>query len=86
MLWLGARSYSFYLVHIWVLLEIDHILASGDSIATRLAIMTAVGFPLTVFWAALSYRFVERPFLERKQRTTQHAPAEPAPVALEPAR
>ena len=25
MLWLGARSYSFYLIHIWVLLEIDHI-------------------------------------------------------------
>jgi peptidoglycan/LPS O-acetylase OafA/YrhL len=73
-------------VHIWVLLEIDHILGAGESIATRLAIMSAIGFPLTALWAALSYRFVERPFLERKLRTTQHAPAEPPPVAFGPAR
>ncbi|MCA1679998.1 MAG: hypothetical protein LC777_14165, partial [Actinobacteria bacterium] len=86
MLWLGARSYSLYLVHIWVLLELDHILGDGHSIATRLAIMGGIGFPLTVLSAALSYRFVERPFLERKLRTTQHAPLEPAPAALEPAR
>jgi peptidoglycan/LPS O-acetylase OafA/YrhL len=86
MLWLGARSYSFYLVHIWVLLELDHIIGHGHSIATRLAIMGAIGFPLTVLSGALSYRFVERPFLERKLRTTQHSPPEPAPAALEPAR
>jgi peptidoglycan/LPS O-acetylase OafA/YrhL len=86
MLWLGARSYSIYLLHIWVLLEIDHVLGDGEGIWTRLAIMGAVGFPVTVIAGALSYRFVERPFLERKLRTTQHAGAEPAPAALEPAR
>jgi peptidoglycan/LPS O-acetylase OafA/YrhL len=86
MLWLGARSYSFYLVHIWVLLELDHILGRGESIETRLAVMALVGFPLTVLSGALSYRFVERPFLERKLRTTQHAPPEPAAPVLEPAR
>ena len=86
MLWLGARSYSFYLVHIWVLLELDHILGRNDSIETRVLVMGLIGFPLTVLSGALSYQFVERPFLERKQRTTQHAPPEPAPVALEPAR
>src|SRR5918998_958897 len=86
MLWLGARSYSFYLVHIWVLLELDHLLGRNDSIETRVAIMGLIGFPLTVLSGALSYRFVERPFLERKQRTTQHAPPEPAAPALEPAR
>src|SRR5918998_518003 len=78
MLWLGARSYSFYLVHIWVLLELDYIIGRGESIETRLAIMGLIGFPLTVLSGSLSYRFVERPFLERKQRTTQHAPPEPA--------
>jgi peptidoglycan/LPS O-acetylase OafA/YrhL len=86
MLWLGARSYSFYLVHIWVLLELDHILGRGESIETRVLVMGLIGFPLTVLSGALSYRFVERPFLERKQRTTQHAPSEPAAPALEPAR
>ncbi|HWC26962.1 MAG TPA: acyltransferase, partial [Solirubrobacteraceae bacterium] len=86
MLWLGARSYSFYLVHIWVLLELDHILGEGHGIATRLAVLGAIGFPLTVLSGSLSYRFIERPFLERKQRTTQHAPPEPATPALEPAR
>lgn len=86
MLWLGARSYSFYLVHIWVLLELDHIMGEGDGIATRVAVMGLIGFPLTVLAGSLSYRFVERPFLERKQRTTQHAPPEPAVPALEPAR
>jgi peptidoglycan/LPS O-acetylase OafA/YrhL len=86
MLWLGARSYSFYLVHIWVLLELDHILGEGDSIQTRVLVMGLIGFPLTVLSGSLSYRFVERPFLERKQRTTQHAAPEPAAPALEPAR
>jgi peptidoglycan/LPS O-acetylase OafA/YrhL len=86
MLWLGARSYSFYLVHIWVLLELDHILGRGESIQTRVAVMALVGFPLTVLSGSLSYRFIERPFLERKQRTTQHAPPEPAAPVLEPAR
>lgn len=86
MLWLGARSYSFYLVHIWVLLELDHIIGRNDSIATRAAVMGLIGFPLTVLSGSLSYRFVERPFLERKQRTTQHSPAEAAAPALEPAR
>jgi peptidoglycan/LPS O-acetylase OafA/YrhL len=86
MLWLGARSYSFYLVHIWVLLELDYIIGRGESIETRLAIMGLIGFPLTVLSGSLSYRFVERPFLERKQRTTQHAPPEPAAPVLEPAR
>jgi len=96
MLWMGARSYSFYLVHIWVLLEIDHALGQGESIAARAAIMVAVGLPLTTAIAALSYRFVERPFLERKRRPvtrgTDGGPAgppvvaEPVPVAVGPAR
>lgn len=86
MLWLGARSYSFYLVHIWVLLELDNLLGRNDSLETRVLVMGLIGFPLTVLAGMLSYRFVERPFLERKQRTTQHAPPEPAAPALEPAR
>ncbi|MEY2441898.1 MAG: hypothetical protein QOJ46_1324 [bacterium] len=68
MLWMGERSYSFYLAHIWVLYEIDHALGGGESIATRAAIMAAVALPVTTAIAALSYRYVERPFLERKRK------------------
>ena len=34
MLWMGERSYSFYLAHIWVLYEIDHALGAGESVGT----------------------------------------------------
>jgi peptidoglycan/LPS O-acetylase OafA/YrhL len=68
MLWMGERSYSFYLAHIWILLELDHALGAAQSIGTRVAIMTVVALPLTTAIAALSYRYVERPFLERKRR------------------
>ena len=68
MLWMGERSYSFYLLHIWVLLEIDHALGDGASLPERFAIMVAIGLPLTTAVAALSYRYVERPFLERKRK------------------
>ncbi|MEA2153879.1 MAG: hypothetical protein QOE11_19 [Solirubrobacteraceae bacterium] len=86
MLWMGARSYSFYLAHIAVLLEIEHVLG-GESIAARVAIMTAVGLPVTTAIAALSYRYVERPFLERKRRPVTRGmdggPAGP-PVGADP--
>ena len=68
MLWMGERSYSFYLLHIWVLLEIDNALGDGESLSTRAAIMVLVALPVTTALAALSYRYVERPFLERKRK------------------
>lgn len=76
MLWMGERSYSFYLAHIWVLFELDHALGGGESIATRAVIMTAVGLPVTTAIAALSYRYVERPFLERKRRVVAGGPGD----------
>lgn len=68
MLWMGERSYSFYLVHIWVLYEIEHLLGDGESIGSRALVMALVALPLTTAIAALSYRYVERPFLERKRK------------------
>ncbi len=80
MQWMGERSYSFYLAHIWVLLEIDHVLGGGESIGTRVAIMLAVALPLTTAIAALSYRYVERPFLSASAGSSPAArdPAAPA--------
>jgi peptidoglycan/LPS O-acetylase OafA/YrhL len=92
MLWMGARSYSFYLVHIWILFELDQILARDMPLATRVIVMTAIALPVTTLVAALSYRYVERPFLERKRRVTAGGSgdpppaAEPLPVAVGPAR
>ena len=87
MLWMGARSYSFYLAHIMVLSAILYVLGDGDSIAARVVILTAVGLPVTTAIAALSYRYVERPFLERKRRAvtrgTDGGPAGP-PVGADP--
>jgi peptidoglycan/LPS O-acetylase OafA/YrhL len=68
MLWMGERSYSFYLVHIWILFEVEHALGSGESVGTRVIVMTAVALPVTTAIAALSYKYVERPFLERKRK------------------
>ena len=68
MLWMGERSYSFYLAHIWVLYEIDHALGTGESVATRVLLMIAIALPVTTAIAAASYRWVERPFLERKRK------------------
>ena len=92
MLWMGARSYSFYLVHIWILFELDQILARDMPLASRVIAMTAIALPFTTLVAALSYRYVERPFLERKRRVTAGGSgdpppaAEPFPVAVGPAR
>jgi len=88
MLWMGARSYSFYLAHIWVLLEIDLLLGGGQSITERLLVMIAVGLPLTTAIAALSYRYVEQPFLQRKRKVVaadgdgEAAPPPSEPVAV----
>src|ERR1044072_8558240 len=68
MLWRGERSYSFYLVHIWILYEVDHALGAGESVGERVIIMILVALPITTAIAALSYRYVERPFLERKRK------------------
>ena len=68
MLWMGERSYSFYLAHIWVLYEIDHALGAGESVGTRAVVMMAIALPVTTAIAAVSYRYVERPFLERKRK------------------
>ncbi len=87
MLWMGARSYSFYLAHIAVLLLVAEALGDGPSIATRVVVMTAVALPATTAIAALSYRYVERPFLELKRRpVTRGADDGPAgpPVGADP--
>jgi peptidoglycan/LPS O-acetylase OafA/YrhL len=59
--WLGERSYGFYLYHYPVLVLL---LRSGMSPVER----ALLGLAATVVAAALSWRYIERPFLDYKRR------------------
>lgn len=64
--WMGERSYAFYLLHIWILLEVVALVGADAGTTTLWLAMLGIGFPLTVVAAALSWHFVEQPFLQRR--------------------
>ncbi|MFI7587224.1 acyltransferase family protein [Spongisporangium articulatum] len=66
---LGRISYGFYLFHLPLMMLV------GEYTGLRWAAQIALTFALTLACAALSYRFVERRFLDRRPG------AEPAPPA-----
>jgi peptidoglycan/LPS O-acetylase OafA/YrhL len=70
--WIGQRSYGCYLWH-WPIF----VLVSTWSQSKWITL--GIDFPGTMAVAALSYRFVERPFLERKRKfeSTDPEPAVP---------
>ncbi|MEA2473576.1 MAG: hypothetical protein QOE06_1491, partial [Thermoleophilaceae bacterium] len=63
--WLGQRSYSIYLVHLAILIELGNLARSGGP-RQGLALVFLAGVPLTIVAAAVSYRLFERPFLDRR--------------------
>jgi peptidoglycan/LPS O-acetylase OafA/YrhL len=64
--WLGERSYAFYLLHVWVFFEIIHVVGADTPPVELGAILVLVGFPISVTLAGLSWKYVERPCLERR--------------------
>jgi peptidoglycan/LPS O-acetylase OafA/YrhL len=74
--WLGQRSYGVYLYHypIWAGLVMPRLGADGPWV------LVATG-SLTLVAAALSYRYLERPFLRLKNRAARSEPAVLEPVA-----
>ena len=68
--YIGKISYGIYLFHLPIITVLDHYMTGSR------AVMYAVAVPAAVLAAALSYRFIERPFLRRKDAL---APARPAP-------
>jgi len=64
--WLGERSYAFYLLHVWVFFEIIHVVGADTDPVLLGAILFVVGFPISVGLAGLSWKWVERPCLERR--------------------
>ena len=81
--WIGARSYGIYLYHYPIFFAV----APASLGLTRLAFF-AVASTLTIVCAAASYRFVERPLLERTQYPRIAEVSRPAlgsPAASSPA-
>jgi peptidoglycan/LPS O-acetylase OafA/YrhL len=64
--WMGERSYAFYLLHVWIIFEVINLVGADAGTAVLFAAMIGIGFPVTLALSALSWRFVERPFLERR--------------------
>lgn len=63
LVWIGRRSYGLYLYHQLIRLTVQTLFPDW-----RATFLTAVALPVTFAVAALSYRYIETPFLRRKQR------------------
>jgi peptidoglycan/LPS O-acetylase OafA/YrhL len=78
MVWLGRRSYGIYLIH-------EPVPAALYSVLPHAGEDTLIGVPLSVGLAALSYRYVEQPFLRRKTRFSRANRASTSPrVSTQP--
>lgn len=66
--YLGRISYGLYVFHILGLMISDYTVQHQDSSLGRYLFRDSVAFTLTVVFAAISYRWLETPFLTLKQR------------------
>jgi len=87
MRWFGQRSYSFYLFHLLLLVALAPVAARmGGGHYRALAVLIVLAGTANVIAAAMSYRFVERPFLRRRlpaaHRPLPARPPQPAPLRL----
>ena len=64
--WIGRRSYGIYLYHFPIFLALGVLIREHS--AVNYLLVTALRFALTIFAAAVSYRFIERPVLRYKRR------------------
>jgi peptidoglycan/LPS O-acetylase OafA/YrhL len=70
LVYLGRISYGLYVFHVLGLLISDYVVPSQTASLARYAVRVAVAFAMTVTLAAMSYRWLETPFLTLKQRFT----------------
>jgi peptidoglycan/LPS O-acetylase OafA/YrhL len=67
LVYLGKISFGLYVFHALSLYFVEAVIAHASSVLFQLS-RIALTFVITVFFAALSYRFLELPFLRFKQR------------------
>ncbi|HWR34596.1 MAG TPA: acyltransferase [Clostridia bacterium] len=68
--YLGRISYGLYVFHILGLMSSDYIVPHYDSSFARYMLRNAVALSITIALSAASYRWLETPFLNLKQRFT----------------
>jgi peptidoglycan/LPS O-acetylase OafA/YrhL len=77
LVWLGQRSYSFYLLHV-ICLNVALRVVDTSGVGGAIAAL-ALGLSLTLIVSALSYQLIEEPFRKLGKRL-----ADPKPVLLPP--
>lgn len=70
LVYLGRISYGLYVYHILGLMCSDYMVAHSDSSFWRYMGRNAIALTITITLAAASYRWIEEPFLKKKQRFT----------------
>lgn len=67
--WFGTRSYSAYLLHTGVFIEVFLLLdPAGERARVELALVMLIGLPFLFVASAISFRLFEQPFLRRRRR------------------
>jgi peptidoglycan/LPS O-acetylase OafA/YrhL len=64
--WLGQRSYGIYLIHIGLMGHLVAHIDTRDSDRTTFALLLLAAMPLTLLWADLQWRFIERPAQQQR--------------------
>ena len=70
LIYLGRISYGLYVFHVLGLMITDYAIPHETSSLGRYLFRVAAAFAITVGFAAISYRWIETPFLNLKQRFT----------------
>jgi len=70
LIYLGRISYGLYVFHVLGLLISDYVVPNQGANLARFGLRDLVGFAFTVAMAAISYRWLETPFLKLKERFT----------------
>ena len=69
-MYLGRISYGLYVFHVLGLLISDYVVPNQTASLARYTLRVVVALAVTVTMSAISYRWLETPFLRLKQRFT----------------